>query len=243
MDCCCHKLVLPRGPGPCNSFFLRIDRNASTGYTRTTTSTSMARLCCQPNRRTKRNEREKIKYRLDRANGRSTRAKTCIPPLPPSLSPSLSLSFCLRRGTFFGTERNIAIVRASAPKHADIPVGLLHFYIFIASRIVLASAGTPTSFATKIRDIEFACHPSAVYVPPSPSFLRRPTNRFVRIKTLPASLPVSYRSNERLRSRRRFERDLEQRNATQWRDRCSRCSLFFDASRKKKEGERKKIRS
>ena len=142
MDCCCHKLVLPRGPGPCNSFFLRIDRNASTGYTRTTTSTSMARLCCQPNRRTKRNEREKIKYRLDRANGRSTRAKTCIPPLPPSLSPSLSLSLplslSLSLSLFLPTERHFfwygaqysdrARVRPEARGYSCRSSPLLHIY-------------------------------------------------------------------------------------------------------------------
>lgn len=33
MDCCCHRLVLPRGPGLAESFFLRIDWNAFASIT------------------------------------------------------------------------------------------------------------------------------------------------------------------------------------------------------------------
>ena len=154
-------------------------------------------------------------------------------------SLSLFLSFCLRRGTFFfDTERNIAIARASAPKHADIPVGLLHFYIFIASRIVLASAGTPTSFATKIRDIEFACHPSAVYVPPSlpRSFVDQRIDSFVSKNASSFVYRCLRRSNERPRSSSRTGGTTRHNGEIAV---LSTVRLFF-FSLKRKEGERER---
>lgn len=170
MDCCCQRLVLPRGPGPCNSFFLRIDRNASTAIPR--------RRRRRPPLMPAESTYQKKRKGKNKISARSSEWMIDANENARAASP------CPRRATLFGTKRNIAIVRASAPKHADIPVGLLDFYIFIASRIVLASAGTPTSFARKIRDIEFTCHPSAANVPPSPSFLRPAANRFAGIETL-----------------------------------------------------------
>lgn len=174
MDCCCQRLVLPRGPGPCNSFFLRIDRNASTAIPRRRRRRRRRRPPLMPAESTYQKKRKG----KNKISARSSEWMIDANENARAASP------CPRRATLFGTKRNIAIVRASAPKHADIPVGLLDFYIFIASRIVLASAGTPTSFARKIRDIEFTCHPSAANVPPSPSFLRPAANRFAGIETL-----------------------------------------------------------